>query len=42
LDARDTSFHNNIVDLEVHDKQHLIRIIAALRAAETVVQAERI
>jgi GTP diphosphokinase / guanosine-3',5'-bis(diphosphate) 3'-diphosphatase len=42
LDARDTGFHNNIVDLEVHDKQHLIRIIAALRAAETVVQAERI
>ncbi len=42
LDARDTSFHNNIVDLEVHDKHHLMRIIAALRAAETVVQAERI
>jgi GTP diphosphokinase / guanosine-3',5'-bis(diphosphate) 3'-diphosphatase len=42
LDARDTSFHTNTVDLEVHDLAHLMRIIAALRAADVVVQAERI
>jgi (p)ppGpp synthase/HD superfamily hydrolase len=42
LDARDTAFHNNIVDLEVHDRQHLMRILAALRATDIVVQAERV
>ena len=42
LDARDASFHTNIVDVEVHDRQHLTRILAALRATEAVVQAERI
>jgi GTP diphosphokinase / guanosine-3',5'-bis(diphosphate) 3'-diphosphatase len=42
LDARDTAFHTNIVDLEVHDLPHLMRIIASLRAADAVVQAERI
>ncbi len=42
LDARDTTFHNNIVDLEVHDRQHLMRILAALRATDIVVQAERV
>ncbi len=42
LDARDTAFHTNVVDLEVHDLTHLMRIIAALRAADVVVQAERI
>jgi (p)ppGpp synthase/HD superfamily hydrolase len=29
------------VDLEVRDLQHLTRILAALRAADAVVQAER-
>ena len=42
LDSRDTAFHTNIVDLEVHDLAHLMRIVAALRAADVVVQAERI
>jgi GTP diphosphokinase / guanosine-3',5'-bis(diphosphate) 3'-diphosphatase len=42
LDARDSAFHTNIVDLEVHDLAHLMRIIASLRAADAVVQAERI
>jgi GTP diphosphokinase / guanosine-3',5'-bis(diphosphate) 3'-diphosphatase len=42
LDARDASFHTNVVDVEVHDRQHLMRILAGLRAAEAVVQAERV
>jgi (p)ppGpp synthase/HD superfamily hydrolase len=42
LDARDPAFHTNIVDLEVHDLHHLMRILAALRAAEVVSQAERV
>jgi RelA/SpoT family (p)ppGpp synthetase len=41
LDARDPAFHTNIVDLEVHDLHHLTRILAALRAADVVIQAER-
>ncbi len=41
LDARDTAFHTNIVDLEVHDLHHLMRILATLRAADAVIQAER-
>ncbi len=41
LDARDSAFHTNIVDLEVHDLAHLTRILAALRTAEVVVKAER-
>jgi (p)ppGpp synthase/HD superfamily hydrolase len=39
---RDSEFHNNIVDLEVHDVQHLMKIIASLRAADVVVKADRI
>ncbi|MBC7987289.1 MAG: bifunctional (p)ppGpp synthetase/guanosine-3',5'-bis(diphosphate) 3'-pyrophosphohydrolase [Sphingomonadaceae bacterium] len=42
LDARDKSFHTFVVDLEVHDLAHLMRILAALRAAESVSQAERV
>jgi GTP diphosphokinase / guanosine-3',5'-bis(diphosphate) 3'-diphosphatase len=42
FDTRDASFHTNIVDVEVHDRQHLTRILAALRAADAVVQAERV
>jgi GTP diphosphokinase / guanosine-3',5'-bis(diphosphate) 3'-diphosphatase len=41
LDTRDSAFHNFIVDLEVRDLQHLMRILAALRAADAVVQASR-
>ena len=41
LDARDTSFHNFTVDLEVRDLPHLMRILAALRAVDAVVQATR-
>ncbi|MEY3905576.1 MAG: hypothetical protein RIR59_399 [Pseudomonadota bacterium] len=42
MEHRDTSFHTFIVDLEVRDLQHLTRILAALRAADAVSQAERI
>lgn len=41
LDTRDSAFHNFTVDLEVRDLQHLMRIVAALRAADAVVQASR-
>jgi (p)ppGpp synthase/HD superfamily hydrolase len=41
VDARDASFHTYLVDIEVHDLIHLTRIIAALRAADAVVQAGR-
>jgi len=40
--ARDGSFHNFHFDIEVHDVQHLMRILAALRATDTVSTAERI
>jgi len=41
LAERDQSFHTFIVTIEVHDVGHLMRIIAALRAADAVVSAER-
>jgi (p)ppGpp synthase/HD superfamily hydrolase len=41
MENRDASFHTFIIDLEVRDLQHLTRILAALRAADAVVQAER-
>lgn len=41
LDARDSSFHNFTVDLEVRDLPHLMKILAALRAADAVIQATR-
>jgi (p)ppGpp synthase/HD superfamily hydrolase len=41
LDARDESFHTFICDLEVHDVQHLMKIVAALRSADAVIEAER-
>ncbi|MDQ2891670.1 MAG: bifunctional (p)ppGpp synthetase/guanosine-3',5'-bis(diphosphate) 3'-pyrophosphohydrolase [Pseudomonadota bacterium] len=41
LDTRDTQFHTNIIDLEVHDIHQLMRLIAALRAADAVNTAER-
>ena len=42
LDNRDSAFHSFTVDLEVHDLHHLMRILAALRAADAVSSAERI
>ena len=41
LAERDASFHTFDVTLEVGDVSHLMRIIAALRAADAVVSAER-
>ena len=40
--SRDGSFHTFHLDVEVHDVQHLMRILAALRATETVSSAERL
>ncbi|WP_457310048.1 RelA/SpoT family protein [Sphingomonas sp. UYAg733] len=42
LDNRDTGFHTNTIDVEVHDVQHLTRVIAALRAADAVSTVERV
>jgi len=41
LDARDTTFHTNTIDIEVHDAHHLMRVLAALRAADAVSRAQR-
>ncbi|MGE5722473.1 MAG: RelA/SpoT AH/RIS domain-containing protein, partial [Sphingomonadales bacterium] len=40
--SRDGSFHTFHMDIEVHDVQHLMRILAALRATEVVSSAERL
>ncbi|WP_085811183.1 bifunctional (p)ppGpp synthetase/guanosine-3',5'-bis(diphosphate) 3'-pyrophosphohydrolase [Sphingomonas sp. TZW2008] len=42
LDTRDTQFHTNIIDVEVHDAHQLMRLLAALRAADAVNAAERV
>jgi RelA/SpoT family (p)ppGpp synthetase len=42
LDNRDTGFHTNTIDVEVHDLHHLTRLIAALRAADAVSVVERV
>jgi RelA/SpoT family (p)ppGpp synthetase len=42
LDNRDTGFHTNTIDVEVHDLQQLIRLMAALRAADAVNAVERV
>jgi GTP pyrophosphokinase len=42
MTARDIEFHTFEVDLEVHDLQHLMRIISALRASEAVATADRV
>jgi guanosine-3',5'-bis(diphosphate) 3'-pyrophosphohydrolase len=42
LDTRDTRFHTNVIDLEVHDVHQLMRLIAALRAADAVNSCERV
>jgi GTP pyrophosphokinase len=39
---RDGPFHTDLIDIEVDDVTHLARILSALRAVETVVQAERV
>jgi RelA/SpoT family (p)ppGpp synthetase len=39
---RDGSFHTFHLDIEVHDVQHLMRILAALRATDVVSTAERL
>ena len=41
LDDRDTTFHTNTIDLEVRDATHLMRLLAALRAADVVNDAQR-
>ncbi len=42
LDNRDSRFHTNLIDVEVHDAHQLMRLLAALRAAEAVNAAERV
>ena len=42
LENRDGIFHGFCVDIEVHDRAHLMRILAALRAAHCVSRAERV
>jgi GTP diphosphokinase / guanosine-3',5'-bis(diphosphate) 3'-diphosphatase len=39
---RDRSFHSFLVDLEVRDVAHVVRILAALRATDVVTSAERL
>lgn len=41
FDTRDTTFHTNMIDLEVRDATHLMKLIGALRAADAVSSAER-
>ncbi len=41
LDNRDTTFHTNTIDLEVRNAAHLMKLLAALRAADLVSAAER-
>jgi (p)ppGpp synthase/HD superfamily hydrolase len=40
--SRDGSFHTFLLDIEVHDVQHLMRILAALRVTDMVSTAERL
>ena len=42
IDRRDTTFHTNLMDIEVHDAHHLMRTMAALRAADAVSTVERV
>ncbi len=42
LDTRDARFHTNTIDVEVHDVQQLMRLIAGLRAADAVNQVTRV
>jgi len=40
--SRDGSFHTFHMDIEVHDLQHLVRLLAALRTLDVVSSAERL
>lgn len=42
LTSREGNFHTFHVDIEVHDVQHLMRILSALRASDAIAQAERL
>ena len=42
LDSRDAAFHTNTIDVEVHDLQHLSKLMTALRAADAVNNVERV
>ena len=42
LDTRDSRFHTNTIDVEVHDLAQLLRLMAALRAADAVHAVERV
>ncbi|WP_174280488.1 ACT domain-containing protein, partial [Sphingomonas bacterium] len=42
LDTRDTRFHTNTIDVEVHDLAQLMRLMAALRATDAVHAVERV
>ncbi|WP_425231189.1 RelA/SpoT family protein [Sphingomonas sp.] len=42
LDTRDTRFHTNQIDVEVHDRAQLLRVMSALRAADAVHSVERV
>jgi GTP diphosphokinase / guanosine-3',5'-bis(diphosphate) 3'-diphosphatase len=42
MSARDQEFHTFEADLEVHDRQHLMRIISALRSSDSVATADRV
>ncbi len=42
LDTRDRRFHTNLIDVEVHDVQQLMRLLAALRALDAVNAVERV
>lgn len=42
LDNRDTTYHTNTLDIEVRDAAHLTKLLAALRAADAVSEAERL
>jgi len=41
LDNRDTTFHTNLIDIDVRDVSHLMKLLSALRAADAVSAAER-
>ncbi|RYY28210.1 MAG: bifunctional (p)ppGpp synthetase/guanosine-3',5'-bis(diphosphate) 3'-pyrophosphohydrolase [Sphingomonadales bacterium] len=41
MDNRDTTFHTDTIELEVRNASHLMRLLAALRAADVVSSAER-
>ena len=42
LDTRDTQFHTNTIDVEVHDVYQLMRLLAAMRAMDAVNAVERV